>query len=620
MGSTPDTSTEVLEGASGFSDVYSVALTVKPADNETVTVTLSSDDPRVTASSKSTGLAHLTFTAADWDKPQLVVVSATDDSVVEGTELATITHQITSTGGKYSAFPSTAYPKLTVTVYDDETPGLVVQETGGSTVVVDDGTTDTYRVRLTSAPAQGSDVTLTMRTDMQTLLSGPGVIQIVDQSGTKPYFEYTFTFTTANWYKWAVITVGANPAFVATNSGFKTFPPQDQNLNQIRGPLIIEGGIGPEVDRSLRAPVLLPNEIDSPSAQVGNSPTSESSDIDTLNIFNTDTTVTDAGRLSYRKTDAAGHFISNPGLALTGFRMGGDLTANQGTTANPDFLYFGGGITYNGLEIVDILLGKGNDTLRIDDTGDRDEKAGASPDPATITVVQGGGGDDTIIANNRGHGPLVIYGDTSEDGVSYSNDQPAASVNGTKFNNPGNDTINASAMPAHNDGFVGVVIYGGPGNDTIYGSQGNDQLAGGSGDDTIYAGAGNDDVYGDFGVQREPPALRAGPDCAVRCQRRRRPRQDQCDVHGADDADTGSRPSIWRRRSGCHLRRPRHHHPGERHAADRDDRRDRADRDHAAGCRRRRHDPGQRRRRPDLRRLRAGRGPSRRRERHRARR
>ena len=72
-----------------------------------------------------------------------------------------------------------------------------------------------------------------------------------------------------------------------------------------------------------------------------------------------------------------------------------------------------------------------------------------------------------------------------------------ASVNGTKFNNPGNDTIDASAMPAHNDGFVGVVIYGGAGNDTIYGSQGDDQLAGGSGDDTIHARAGNDDVYGD---------------------------------------------------------------------------------------------------------------------------
>jgi hypothetical protein len=70
-------------------------------------------------------------------------------------------------------------------------------------------------------------------------------------------------------------------------------------------------------------------------------------------------------------------------------------------------------------------------------------------------------------------------------------------VNGTKFNNPGLDTINASAMPAQNDGFVGVVIYGGAGNDVINGSQDDDRIAGGSGDDTIHAGAGNDHVYGD---------------------------------------------------------------------------------------------------------------------------
>ena len=95
------------------------------------------------------------------------------------------------------------------------------------------------------------------------------------------------------------------------------------------------------------------------------------------------------------------------------------------------------------------------------------------------------------------NGPLVIYGDTSQDGARYGNDQPAASVNGTKFNNPGNDTIDASLMPATADGFVGIVIYGGTGNDTIYGGADDDHLAGGAGDDTIDGGAGNDHIYGD---------------------------------------------------------------------------------------------------------------------------
>ena len=325
-----------------------------------------------------------------------------------------------------------------------------------------------------------------MRTDQQTLLSSTAAgFQVVDESGDKSYFEYSFTFTPTNWHDWVVVKVRANPAFAGTDSEFKTFPPQDQNLDQIRGPLIIEGGTEADgEDRSLSAPVLLPNETNSPTIEEG-SGANEANDIDTLNIFHTDNTDADVGRLSYRLTDAGGHQIRNPGLALTGFQMGGDLVANQGTAAHQDLLYFGGGITYNGLEIVEILLGKGNETLSIDDTGDRNEKAGVSPDPATITAVHGGGGGDTIFANNRGHGPLVIYGDTSEDGVRYSNDLPAASVNGTKFNNPGTDTIDASAMPAYNDGFVGVVIYGGAFNDTVYGSQGDDQIAGGSGNDTI---------------------------------------------------------------------------------------------------------------------------------------
>ena len=55
--------------------------------------------------SKVTGLTHLTFTDANWNTPQIVLVNAVDDGALEGTELSTITHQIISTGGKYFALP-----------------------------------------------------------------------------------------------------------------------------------------------------------------------------------------------------------------------------------------------------------------------------------------------------------------------------------------------------------------------------------------------------------------------------------------------------------------------------------------------------------------------------------
>ena len=162
-----DTSTEVLEGAAGFSDAYSVALTAAPTAGETVTVTLSTN-AQITAVSKATGLTYLTFTSANWNIAQIVLVNAVDDPL-DGVEQSTVTHQISSSGGKYSAIASTDYPRLAVTVYDNETPGVVVQETDGSTIVVENGADDFYRARLTSAPV--SAVTLTIRTDMQTMLS-----------------------------------------------------------------------------------------------------------------------------------------------------------------------------------------------------------------------------------------------------------------------------------------------------------------------------------------------------------------------------------------------------------------------------------------------------------------
>ena len=123
---------------------------------------------QVTALSQAAGLTYLTFTRATGMMPQRVLVSAVDDGL-DGIELSTIRHQVTSTGGTVYAELQPTSRQLTVTVYDDETPGVVVQQTDGSTVVVENGAADTYRVRLTQRRRR-SDVTLTLRTDKQTFL------------------------------------------------------------------------------------------------------------------------------------------------------------------------------------------------------------------------------------------------------------------------------------------------------------------------------------------------------------------------------------------------------------------------------------------------------------------
>ena len=47
---------------------------------------------------------------------------------------------------------------------------------------------------------------------------------------------------------------------------------------------------------------------------------------------------------------------------------------------------------------------------------------------------------------------------------------------------------------------VGLIVYGGPGNDHLIGSQAGDFIAGGSGNDVLVGNGGSDQIYGDSGV------------------------------------------------------------------------------------------------------------------------
>jgi len=269
---------------------------------------------------------------------------------------------------------------------------------------------------------------------------------------------------------------------VADDPNGKDFPLDDQDLGSIQGPLVVEGGALEGRDRTLAVAVVLPGELN-PISDQESLGVPETDNIDTLNVFHTDNGDADSGALLYRDETTG---IANTGLALTGFGMGGNLEIDEGVPGAEMIVTYGGGVTYNNFEIVEVLLGSGDETLTISATADD-----------AITAVHGGGGNDTITITGRGNGPLVVYGDTSEDGVRYSNDTDDASEHGSSFDNPGEDTINALGLSEQGDAFVGVVVYGGPGRDTITGSQDDDQLAGGSGPDTIKGEAGADHIYGD---------------------------------------------------------------------------------------------------------------------------
>ena len=180
------------------------------------------------------------------------------------------------------------------------------------------------------------------------------------------------------------------------------------------------------------------------------------------------------------------------------------------------------------------------DTIVLRDTALADCDDGPLTGTLILTVVDitrsGGqriGGDHFVVTGGAGpDSPLVIYGDTSQDGIWYSgrpSDRLGLEFGEKPFDpfpnlpdaeneddewifplaNPfdyhGNDIIDASALFADlaDQGLfpsVGITAYGGRGNDLIIGSQTGDHLAGGSGDDTIIGQRGTDHIYGDSGI------------------------------------------------------------------------------------------------------------------------
>ena len=261
------------------------------------------------------------------------------------------------------------------------------------------------------------------------------------------------------------------------------FPVVPHVLTNIAGPLTAVGGEGPA--RPLIAAIKLPGELDAPFGPTP-VPPSEALQIDVLNIY-------DDGR----STNATGTLTS------TGFTW----TGSAGIT-------FGDPLTgLTEFERLNLLLGRGNDVLAVTGTLVNVD------DRVTLTVIHGGGGSDAITVTGGG-GPvtqLVVYGDTSQDGAWYAGGTAGIDAGakpfgggrflfpvGVPFSNPGNDFINAEAL------FVdaapgalptlGIIAYGGAGNDIILGTQAADMLLGGSGDDEIHGERGPDRIWGDSGL------------------------------------------------------------------------------------------------------------------------
>jgi len=140
--------TNVAEG--GATDTYDIVLNSQPTANVTINT--------ISDAQVNTAPASVTFTPANWATPQTVTVTAVDDLVAEGPHVGIVTHTVTTTDGVYAPLPVAS---VTAAITDNDTAGIVVTQSGGSTDVTEGGATDTYTVKLNSKPTAAVTVTIT---------------------------------------------------------------------------------------------------------------------------------------------------------------------------------------------------------------------------------------------------------------------------------------------------------------------------------------------------------------------------------------------------------------------------------------------------------------------------
>ena len=313
------------------------------------------------------------------------------------------------------------------------------------------------------------------------------------------------TFSSANWYEEVTVNLEADPTFVPTATSYvtKKFAAEPHVTAKVQGSLIIDGGV--TSPRTLKSAVMLPTEQDTGPKDVDVSD-NEAFQNDRVNIHNDGSQANDTGALML-VSDVPNQGIDTVGTDATlinGLGMGtGTITFNEGTEDDPVLVDYYEGIAMRTIEIIEVMLGKGDDTFTV--TGNNAYSDNTQDVP--ITAIHGGGGGDTITIEegdltNAPETYLVVYGDTSADGSRYNYFGGAPNGGALVFDglvNPQNhaDTIDASAYSGGATG--GLVLFGGVGNDIIRGSQGADHIAGGSGDDDIHGNSGDDHIYGDGG-------------------------------------------------------------------------------------------------------------------------
>jgi hypothetical protein len=179
-----DDNTEVDE-AESTEDTFTLSLQTEPVNDVTIALSLGADSSQL-----SLDETELTFTAENWDTPQTVTVTATDDDIDENiTEIYSVSYTATSVDTNYDELEG----EISVTVNDDDTADISRAVTGilGINVEETAETSDTVTFVLDSEPTADVEIAFT-----------------VDDAQFSVDTE-SLTFTAENWDTEQTVTITA---------------------------------------------------------------------------------------------------------------------------------------------------------------------------------------------------------------------------------------------------------------------------------------------------------------------------------------------------------------------------------------------------------------------------
>ncbi|MBF2759906.1 MAG: hypothetical protein ISN28_06505 [Ectothiorhodospiraceae bacterium AqS1] len=183
----PSSDVEIDEGDTG---TFNVKLSNQPSATVTVTLTQPTNaDVKLDTDTGTTGdQTMLTFTTGNWNTNQAVTVRVAHDDGLDD-ERASIT--VSAAGGGFGSASGT----VNVDVTDDEEAEFVLPS---ADVVVDEGNTGTFNMKLSAQPS--GTVTVTFRQPSNTDVK-------VDTDTSQSGNQNTLSFTTANWNTNQSVTV-----------------------------------------------------------------------------------------------------------------------------------------------------------------------------------------------------------------------------------------------------------------------------------------------------------------------------------------------------------------------------------------------------------------------------